>query len=197
MVASLTERAGEYVSNILQYKDELDDLEVERESRETLTEVIDRTPMMLVAYANGVDVDITGGPWRFDEGREYDHHCTFTVICLATTWELVERMLNDARQAIAGRRYFTTLEGERVFFNPTPLRTDPDPELRRSLTIAYLLRTTGLVSFALYLDTSFPHRVPARSEDVEVEINEININLGLANPGIQGQGETPGVHIEE
>ena len=203
MAAALVVASGGaegYAPDSRPYGGELDDEEIEGESRPALSQLVGSLPIFFAAYAGGADEEASDHPWMFGGPREMVHRCTFTVLCCAsdargeragqteaTQGVGVYDMIGVAQRALFGRQFEVVEEGEKIILND-----DPFTPIRRGDNVRFVVRRNDLVVFAVHFFTSFTYvttdwRAPA------VSIDQFNLTVDSRNT--QGAaGGLPGVH---
>lgn len=207
VVAALVAASGGaqgYASGSKPYDGELDDEELERESRSALSKVVGKTPLFFAAYAGGQDAEASAYPWIGGEPRAMVHTGTFTVLCCAADSRGerkrqtavsqgvgVHRMIEVAQSALTGRQFEIVEEGgEKVILNDSPFLP-----VSRGDNVRYVLRTNELVVFAVHFETSFTWW----TADFSVEQQQVEaINFYIEPAGGAGSpGGRPGVHFNQ
>ncbi|HEY9286267.1 MAG TPA: phage protein Gp37 [Pyrinomonadaceae bacterium] len=204
MVAALVAASGGvqgYAAGSKPYDGELDDEELERESRSALSRLVGKTPLFFAAYAGGQDAEASAHPWIGGASRAMVHTGTFTVLCCAADSRGerkrqtaasqgvgVYRMIQDAQSALTGRQFEIEEEGgEKVILNDAPFLP-----VGRGDNVRYVLRTNELVVYAVHFETSFTWW----TQDFGVEqpaVEAINFSVEPAG-GPARPGGRPGVH---
>lgn len=209
MVAALVAASGGaqgYAAGSKPYDGELDDEELERESRSALSKLVGKTPLFFAAYAGGQDAEASAYPWIGGESRAMVHTGTFTVLCCAADSRGerkrqtvvsqgigVYRMIQDAQNALTGRQFEIVepgeagAEDEKVILNDTPFLP-----VGRGDNVRYVLRTNELVVFAVHFETSFTWWTQDFSAAPQ-QVEAINFSVEPAG-GPAGPGGRPGVH---
>lgn len=209
MVAALVAASGGaqgYAAGSKPYDGELDDEELERESRSALSKLVGKTPLFFAAYAGGQDAEASAYPWIGGEPRAMVHTGTFTVLCCAADSRGerkrqtaasqgvgVYRMIQDAQSALTGRQFEVVEPGEAGASAETVILNDtPFLPVGRGDNVRYVLRTNELVVFAVHFETSFTWWTADFSVEQQ-QVEAINFSIDTTGGG-SDHGGRPGVH---
>lgn len=157
IIATLKE-AAPYAKTVKTYGGELDTDQVKR----ALGELTPQLPALLVSYGAGVDTLDPAVTARKGEPRLYRHDCSFTVICCSgdARGDATRRrgsgsavglykMIADARYALGGLQFVTTVGDEKIALNGEPLRyADVEYVARLAELTAYAVNFTTWVRFS-------------------------------------------------
>jgi len=190
-----------YAKGSKPYDGELDDEELNKESRTALSRLVNRLPLFFASYAGGRDETADGAPWLFGEPREMRHRAIFTVLVCAvdsrggranqtaaTQGVGAYRMISDAQQALFGRQFKVNVEGDAVIIND-----DPFQPTERGDNVRFVARRHELVVYAVHFQTSFVY-LTSDWRDAAREIEAINFGLDPTNSPA-GAGGLPGVNF--
>lgn len=181
-----------YLKTVAAYGGELDGTTLKK----FIDELAPLFPLMLVCYGDGNDSLVPGIAPAADEPRIWRHDCTFTVIACSDDARGesaqrrgiqakpgVYRMIDDAREFLAGRRFRRPLGSEQILLTYEPLRP---------AGVEYLARLPELTAYAQHFDTYFKwterdHRPAARGVDELIfEVSPMNAETGPGGlPGTQ------------
>jgi phage gp37-like protein len=151
-----------YLKNIASYGGELD----ESTLKKFVEQLAPRFPLMLVCYGDGDDRLLPATSPALDAPRIWQHNCTFTVIACSDDARGdsaqrrgteakpgVYKMIEDARELLAGRRFRRAIGNEQVLLTLEPLRP---------AGVEYLARLPQLTAYAQHFDTYFKWTEPDR-----------------------------------
>lgn len=177
MIKSLDEAVGKpkgYVNEIVFYKGQFGD---RRDSvRETVKKVLGslagKTPLLIVAYAGGDNVEEPAAGMPRTESRCFSHKCSFVVFAVdsdvrgqetqvrgSTMNPGVFQMIGDVLETLSGLQ--VTDEAGEVVFNPSGL-TPSD--------VVVVDHLSNVAAYAVYFDTSFQWQTkPRKVAGVAVE----------------------------
>jgi hypothetical protein len=113
--------AGQYAENAIRpYRGELSADELRQNRPAALSLSAADTPLFLVCYVDGKNVDTNPDPWFPGQGKIWQHYCTFAVLCLApdargektnqtpaTQGIGAYQMVADALRVIGGQQFTT------------------------------------------------------------------------------------------
>lgn len=205
MIAALLEKVGGdegYTQNVIVYRGELDSDELKKESKQALTRIVSKLPMFLITYADGEDEIDPQYPWIAGEPRTIKQYCTFSVICCAgdargeragqsakTAGVGVYRMIQDAQEALMGRKFIVVENDMKIPLNLSPLGPSqpPNPE--------YVVRMDELTVYAVHFDTFFKYQ-STDWQGVTTEVETMTFDLDPLNPESAATGEKPGVNVQ-
>jgi len=183
-----------YLKTVATYGGELD----ESTLKKFVDQLAPRFPLMLVCYGDGNDRLLPATSPALGEPRIWQHNCTFTVIACtddargeqaqrrgALNNPGVYKMIGDARELLAGRRFRRALEDEQILLTLEPLRP---------AGVEYLARIPLMTAYAQHFDTYFKWTEPDRRsaprfvDNLIFEVSPLNSEVG--------PGELPGVLLE-
>jgi len=172
--------------------------------KEALADLSPRFPLILVGYADGVDVmDPVTSP-VMNRSLEYRHDCSFAVICATddARGETARRrgklvgnrklgayqMLAKVRELLGGLRFSITVDGTAYLLNTQIL----EPK-----GVENIARLANITAFAAIFETAFKWKTPDRTQE-PIDVTELIVGVSSLNDAGKRRvtPELPGVSTE-